>query len=161
MRNKELKLITLISLVFLLPELNAQNSVVASGGEASGSGGAVSYTIGQVFYNSNSGSSGTVTEGVQQPAEIFVITGVTKTDVKLKVSVFPNPAKLFVILKVDDEKIEKFRYQLYDVDGKLLQTKKITESETSIDISMLKSSVYFLKVINGNREEKSFKIIKN
>jgi len=161
MRNKELKLITLISLIFLLPELTAQNCIAVSGGEASGSGGAVSYTIGQVFYSSNSGSSGTVTEGVQQPAEIFVITGITQTDIKLKVSVFPNPAKLFVILKVDDEKVEKLRYQLYDIDGKLLITKNITENETSIDISMLKPSVYFLKVINGNREEKSFKIIKN
>jgi len=161
MRNNELKLITLISLVFLLSELNAQNCVAVSGGEASGSGGAVSYTIGQVFYSSNSGSSGIVTEGVQQPAEILVITGITKTYIRLKVSVFPNPAKLFVILKVDDEKIEKLSYQLYDIDGKLLIAKNVTDSETSIDISMLKPSVYFLKVINGNREEKSFKIIKN
>jgi hypothetical protein len=161
MRNKVLKLITLISLIFLLPDLMAQNCVAASGGEASGSGGTVSYTIGQVFYRINSGSYGTVTEGVQQPAEIFVITGIIKTDIMLKVSVFPNPAKLFVILKVDDEKIEKFRYQLYDIDGKLLIAKNVTESETSIDISMLKSSVYFLKIINSNREEKTFKIIKN
>jgi len=161
MRNKELKLITLITLIFVLPNLMAQNCIAVSGGEASGDGGALSYTIGQIFYKNNSANSVSVTEGVQQPAEIFAVTGVTKKDINLELSVFPNPAKLFVILKVDDEKIEKFRYQLYDIDGKLLIAKNVTESETSIDISMLKSSVYFLKVINSNSEEKTFKIIKN
>ena len=161
MKNKKLKLITLIVLIFGMQELIAQNSVPASGGDASGSGGTVSYTIGQVFYSSKTANGGTVTEGVQQPVEIFVITGESKTGIKLKISAFPNPAERFVILKIDNKMVENICYRLYDIDGKLLLTEKVTGNETSINISMLKPSVYILKVINDNHEEKTFKIIKN
>jgi hypothetical protein len=47
----------------------SQESLSTSGGEANGTGGTVSYSIGQVFYSTYSGSNGTLSEGVQQPFE--------------------------------------------------------------------------------------------
>ncbi len=47
--------------------LHAQNSVNASGGEATGSG-EMSFSIGQVVYTVNSGLNGAVSNGVQQPS---------------------------------------------------------------------------------------------
>ncbi|MBT3920138.1 MAG: hypothetical protein HOF24_07115, partial [Flavobacteriaceae bacterium] len=49
----------------------AQAALTASGGEAVGAGGSLSYTIGQVDYIQASGSGGTASQGVQQA---FTIT---------------------------------------------------------------------------------------
>jgi hypothetical protein len=49
---------------------------------------------------------------------------------------------------------------LYDNNSKLLDNRKITGNETMIDMSQNAPSVYFLKITSGNREIKSFKIIK-
>jgi hypothetical protein len=50
---------------------------------------------------------------------------------------------------------------VYDLQGKLLQTKELTGTKTQIDMSSYARSTYFVKVIQGNREIKTFKIIKN
>src|SRR5450759_4054107 len=54
--------------------MHAQSTISATGGNASGTGGNLSYTIGQVAYMTISGITGTVTQGVQQPYEISVVS---------------------------------------------------------------------------------------
>jgi hypothetical protein len=46
------------------PAIRAQNAIPASGGNATGSGGSVSYTFGQVVYTTKSGTGGSVAQGV-------------------------------------------------------------------------------------------------
>jgi hypothetical protein len=63
-----MKITTLVACLLCAPHLiYSQETLSASGGDATGSGGTVSYTVGQVFYTSLTGSTGTVSEGVQQP----------------------------------------------------------------------------------------------
>jgi hypothetical protein len=51
--------------------VHAQESINASGGEATGSEGTVSYSVGQVFYSTFSDQgNGSISEGVQQNLEI-------------------------------------------------------------------------------------------
>ena len=149
--------------------LQAQTAIPASGGNASGSGGSVSYSVGQVFYNTNKGITGSVTEGVQQPFEISVLTGLDSAKgISLNAEVYPNPATDYLILKVDASTTQSntsMIYQLYDVSGKMLETKKLQGSETKIGMTNRVAGSYFLKIINlqGNDslEIKTFKIIKN
>lgn len=47
------------------------------------------------------------------------------------------------------------------MQGKLLQSEKITGKQTSIVMSNLVPATYFVKVTEGNKEVKTFKIIKN
>lgn len=54
-------------LTISMGSLQAQKAVDASGGDASGTGGTVSYSIGQIDYMALSATSGKVNEGVQQP----------------------------------------------------------------------------------------------
>jgi len=76
MRYKKAKLIAAFLLGIGLTGLQAQESVTASGGNASGAGGTVSYSVGQVVYKTNTGSNGSEAQGVQQPYEISVIIGI-------------------------------------------------------------------------------------
>ena len=139
-------------------------SVNASGGNASGTGGSVSYSVGQVFNTTAFGTNGSVSEGVQQPFEISVLSGMDITGIDLYYAVYPNPTSGKLTLKLDASTtpdIRSMRYQLYDVNGKMLQNDRLTEYETSIEMSNFNSATYFLKVTKNNKEVKLFKIIKN
>jgi hypothetical protein len=162
MRHKKLKLSAVLLLGLGLTGLQAQTSVNATGGDASGSGGTVSYSVGQVVYTTNSGTNGSVAQGVQQPYEISVVTGLEEAKgINLSVTAYPNPTTDYLQLKVESEKLKDLSFQLYDMNGKLLQSEKITGNQTSIAMSSLVPATYFVKVIQGNKEVKTFKIIKN
>lgn len=157
--------IATMSVVFLLLCANiiqAQETITASGGNASGSGGTVSYTVGQVAYTTNTNTSGTITQGVQQPYEIFVVTGIEKAKViTLEFSVYPNPTSDILKLIVESSQLEDLNYQLYDINGCLLQKKEILSKETVIQTGDLPPAAYYLKIIDNQKEVKTFKIIKN
>jgi hypothetical protein len=164
LQQKKFTLYIVLALGFFLAKLNGQVILTASGGFASGSEGTVCYSIGQVFYSSQSGTNGSITEGVQQPYEIYVVNEIEEArEINLILSVYPNPTTCHIILKVDASTVRSFQslsYQLFTLDGRLLENKKIEEIETSIVISNLMPETYLLKVINGNKELKIFKIIK-
>lgn len=162
MKNK-LKL-SLVTLLFLgLSNIQAQETIPTTGGEASGGGGSASYTVGQVFYTVNVGTNGnSIAQGVQQPYEISVVTGIYEAkDINLSVSAYPNPTTNYLTVKVENYETENLTLQLYDMQGKLLQSEKITGNQTSIVMSNFVPATYFVKVIQGNKEVKVFKIIKN
>ena len=162
MRHKKLKLSAILLLGLGLTGLQAQESVNATGGNASGGGGSVSYSVGQVVYTTNTGTTGSVAQGVQQPYEISVVTGIEEAKaINLSVTAYPNPTTNYLTLRIDEFEISNLSCQLYDMNGKLLQNEKITGNQTSIVMSNLVPSTYFVRVINGNQSIKEFKIIKN
>jgi hypothetical protein len=139
----------------------AQESANSSGGNASGSGGTVAYSIGQVFYTSNAGSSGTVDPGVQHAYEIYSV-GINETNLNISLTAFPNPTTEYLTLQISDFINEKLFYQLYDLQGKLLTCGQVTAKQTQINTSSLPSATYFINVVNQeNIKVQSFKIIKN
>lgn len=162
MRCKKLSLGVVFFLVMGMAGLYAQDAVPASGGDASGNGGTVSYTVGQVFYGMQKGSESSVAQGVQQPFEILVVTGIEQAKfIQLSCSVYPNPTTDYVTLKVQNYHSDDLAYQLFDPDGRLIERKKIGSEEETIPMSELSASIYFLKVLDGGVDVKTFKIIKN
>jgi len=163
MRHKKFKLSAVLLLGLGLTELQAQTAVPATGGNASGSGGSVSYSVGQVVYTTNTGgANGSVAQGVQQPFEISIATGIEQAkEINLVCSAYPNPSTDFIKLKIENYNTENLSYQLYDINGKLLANEKVSSGETNIQLGKFSSATYFLKVIDSNKEIKSFKIIKN
>lgn len=153
----------ILLIVLGVTKLQAQEAIPASGGNASGYEGTVSYSVGQVFYITNSETSGSVAQGVQQAYEISVIDGIDFIKgINLSISAYPNPTTNFLILQVETSTpIHLLNYKLYDTSGKLLESKKITSYNTNIKMSQLPSSSYFLRVEENNKEIKVFKIIKN
>jgi hypothetical protein len=147
--------------ILLCIHLKAQSTIPASGGNASGGGGTVSYTVGQIVYTTNTGTNGTVSEGVQQPYEISVVTAIQNTEeIILECLVYPNPTRGQVKLVIKTKDFENLRFQLYDLNGVLLHDKKVESKETEISMDSLLPSTYFLKVLNAHKEIKTFEIIK-
>jgi len=162
MRHKRILLCSFLLLGIRLTGLQAQTTIPATGGNASGGGGSASYSIGQMVYTTNTGTNGSVARGVQQPFEISVITAIDEAKgITLQCSAYPNPTTEFIKLKLENYKTENLTYQLFDINGKLLENKKIDGNETRIVMYNLVPATYFLKVIQCNKEVKTFKIIKN
>ena len=140
----------------------AQRAVSASGGESLGSGGSVSYTIGQTFYSANVGTSGQISEGVQQAYEIYDVTELQNPiSTNISLSAFPNPTNDFLTLHIDGDYIDGLDCTMYDISGKEIMQMQIGSSETSIDMQSLPSATYFVRITNGKNEVKTFKIVKN
>jgi hypothetical protein len=159
------KLKTAIFFFFIgIGGLQAQETVPASGGNATGSGGSSSYTVGQVVYTTNTGTNGSISQGVQQPFEISIVTGVDETTINLEMAVYPNPTTNFLSLKVDASTSlnnQNLSYQLFDLQGKVIENKRVTASNTTIRMEALPKAIYFLKVIKDQQLIKTFKVIKN
>jgi hypothetical protein len=154
---------TIVALIFSVG-LHAQESSTATGGDATGTGGTASYSVGQVVYTTATGTNGSVAQGVQQPYEISVITGVKETSINLEMNVYPNPTTNFLTLKVDASTSlinQQLSYQLIDLQGKVITNKKVTATNSTINVESLPKAIYFLNVTNDNQVVKTFKIIKN
>ena len=161
--NNKTKFSSIILLTGLLWSCfaNAQQSVNTAGNTALGSGGSVSYSIGQIVYTTISGSSGSAAQGVQQAFEISMLD-VKNTTFNVSLNAFPNPTTDNLTLQINNFTHETLSYQLYDMQGKQLDNGQITKQETLINTVNLPSSIYFINVIDqDNKKVQSFKIIKN
>jgi hypothetical protein len=159
MNYKKIKLSALLLLGFGLTA-QAQQATTATGGDATGSGGSVAYSVGQIVYTTHIGTTGSVAQGVQQPYEISSVLGIDNPTINLQLSAYPNPTSNFLQLNVGKTDLSACSFQLIDINGKLLESRKINNSIEKIGLENLSSATYFLKVSINNKEVKIFKIIK-
>ena len=170
MRNNRFIISILLLIEAGLNGLLAQETIPAAGANVSGSGGSVSFSVGQVVYTSLTGTSGSVDQGVQQPVEISVVNSLEEIEenigIDLLVSAYPNPATDYLILKVDNLESyssqtdpSAFSFRLFDIQGTLLYSEILTNIETSISVEDLLPATYFLQVTRGIKEVKTFQII--
>lgn len=161
MRYKKIGAVLMLSFALTL---QAQEASTTAGSEAMGNGGTVSYSVGQVVYQANTGTNATIIQGVQQPFEISVVNGINQDqEINLECTVYPNPTSDYLTLKINSnvQTWHTLSVQLYDINGKLISQQQITANKTSIIVSNLLSAIYFLKISEGDIEVKTFKIIKN
>ena len=62
-----------------------------------------------------------------------------------RIALYPNPAKEYVDIRVD-ENINVTGMEVYDVYGKLINTVKVVENPTRINVSGLANGMYFVRV---------------
>ena len=154
----------ILFLAFLLSfSANAQTVhqvLSATGGDATGTGGSVAYSVGQIVYTTHTGTTGSVAQGVEQAYEIYSV-GIKETTLNISLSVFPNPTSDFLTLKVEDYNNEALNYTLLDEQGRLVLNEQITTQDTQVAMSTLARGAYFINVLQTNKKIQTFKIIKN
>jgi hypothetical protein len=153
MENKKL---LFIGAILSCTQINAQQAVVTSGGNALGNNGNISYSMGQVNYT----TVGSVVLGMQQPFEIQTLLGIENSNINLELNIYPNPTTSLLNLLVKDYNSEPIQYQLFDFNGRLLVDDKIIAASTIIQMEQYPNAVYLLKVLESNKEVKTFKIMK-
>jgi hypothetical protein len=161
MKNKITKLFFAILLGIGLSGLQAQEVTLSASGDATGSEGKVTYSVGQVAFLTKSGTDGTISEGVQQPYEILIPIGIDdEKGITLVCLLYPNPADKYVRLKIENHEVSNLNYQLYNMNGLLLQNIKIESKETYIPMEDLAKATYFLKITENGKTLKTFQIVK-
>ena len=139
----------------------AQSNTVSSGGNVSNAAGSVSYSIGQIDYTSQTGMSGDINQGIQQPYEIYAINSIDELGQEISLTVGPNPTTDKLILTVGQLKNTELFYTVFDNNGKeIIGTSKLVNS-VELDLSSFPVGMYQLVVRNNEMSIRTFKIIKN
>jgi hypothetical protein len=137
--------------------LCAQNAVLTSGGKTSSGSGSVTYSVGQIAYNSFGNVNGSISQGVLQPS--VTVTAVDDShNQEISCVVFPNPTQASVNLRIENRNLENISILLYDMSGRFLYQMRIREIETLIDLNKLVSGIYVLYVMESSQELKTFRI---
>jgi len=141
-----------------------QSAIVPLGGDAQGSGGSVSYTVGQVVTQTAANSNGSISvaEGVQQPYEIQAVGVNNYPQISLKASVYPNPTENMAQLELNGFELPDGGLQanLYDSKGKLLQRIRVTSDVTEFQIGQYATGTYYLELRHDKQLLKTFKVVR-
>lgn len=160
--SMKITLYTVIILNFCIHKSYTQTSINSAGGNIPGNTGSVSYSIGQAFYTTYRGSKGSVAQGVQQAYEISVVSDIHQSNnIKFYATTYPNPTTDDLLLHIVNYQSSNLNFQLYNEPGQLLQQGKISSEETLVSMDKLIASVYYLKLTQGTKIIKVFKIVKN
>jgi hypothetical protein len=143
--------------------VNAQSNVTSSSKNVSNSSGSINYSVGQTFYQQQTGSNAVLSTGVQVPVEVLTLSIDEDISLRFSAKVFPNPTVKDVFIKIDDKlQSSEITYQLFSTNGKkITEEKTITGKSTKVSMKHLPISIYLLQIKSNNQVLKTFKIIKN
>jgi hypothetical protein len=150
-----------IGAILLSGSLLAQSNTLSSGGNATGTNGSVSYSIGQIDYISASGSNGNLNQGVQQPFEFYQTSGLEEYTSLLELTIGPNPTSDVLYLNLKDQTNQEFFFKLIDDHGKIMISSTKLETKNELSLKELPSAMYQLVITSGEQEIKTYKIIKH
>ena len=153
-------IITLLFILTITMDVSAQQTANTSGKNVSQNNTSVSYSIGELYYNTTLNSNSVITQGIQQPYEIYLISGIGNEKDVMLITAFPNPTTTTLKLLIQDIKLDGLNYKLYDLLGKEILSGEIINNQTELDLNNLMPAVYFIKVFRYNSNLKYFKIIK-
>ena len=157
----KLKLLITFSFFLFTSVLSAQETFSSSGFNSNGNSGIITYSVGQVAIDFNTGNNGSLIQGVQQPYEIFSTLGNDILYINLKLIAYPNPTTDQLVLSIENFNGKKFYYQLFNLEGKSLLYDKCVDNKTYINLNRFPSNIYLLSIIENNAVIKTFRIIKN
>lgn len=120
-----------------------QSGTVAAGVEATGDGGRMSVSVGQVAAITLFGVDGTMNQGVQQPYSSGLSTSLGRIPEE-GVLVFPNPTDGPVFIHAPGAR--PWTYTLHAGDGRLVRSGVLTAPRARLDLLSLPSGPYILQV---------------
>lgn len=146
-----------------LSGLWSQQSVHTAGGDASGAGGFLSYSVGQVAYTSVSGDGGQVSQGVQQ-SNLVIMVGQNEPDPDISIRFYPNPVHedAFIELAPGQNGVntKSLSFLMYTLYGTLIQQKEIARGTTIVPMDNYPDGMYIVKVVRDHVTIKTFKVVK-
>ena len=157
----KLKQLFIFSFLLLTSVLSGQKTFSSSGFNSNGNSGIITYSVGQVVIDFNTGNNGSLIQGVQQPYEIFSTLGNDILNINLNLIAYPNPTTDQLVLGIENFKGKKFYYQLFNMEGKSLLYDNCVDNKTHINLNEFPSNTYLLSIVENNTVIKTFRIIKN
>lgn len=142
----------------------AQSGFVSAGANGANENGSVSFSVGQVVYNSYESADGafSLTQGLQQP---YIISSQQLPDglkeiSSIELSVYPNPTSDLLNLSIAGTDAEGLVYYISDIKSRTHLSGEITSENTQIDVAHLLPGVYFVEVRKNKQPVRAFKVVK-
>lgn len=137
----------------------SQQAVLTTGGDIIGSSGSISYSIGQVSYEHADGTGASLTEGVQQPYEFFVVS-IDESMLQASISLFPNPTMNDIHIQMENLQ-DGLSVSVFDMTGKLMAEAPLLSSLTSLHVQEWAAGSYIIYIKGRKNEASEFLFIKN
>ncbi len=160
MKSPRIYLVTFTLLFITCQMIHAQQSFHSTGSTQQGQAGEVSFSLGQVFYTPASKEK-SVSQGVQQTYIIKELSVKDRQSIDIDVTVYPNPVRENLSIKLNASDNENTFYVLTDMNGKLLEKSKIEDGTQNLAMMRFTQSVYILTIYQDDSPVRTFKIIKN
>ena len=139
---------------------NAQSlspQVLASSGDYyASSGNKLDWTLGEIVTETFMYGGEILTQGFHQAN--FLFTSIEETAENNQITIFPNPFS--DIINVNTGEYKGLQLMVYNLDGSVFIEKKVAKSNTQLDFSSFPAGLYFIRLSNGQKEIKVFKIQK-
>ena len=147
-------LIGLLSILVFIS--NAQDLISTGGDFFQMESGSISFTIGEPIIETLGNEDHILTQGFQQSSR-DITTGNNELEY-LSINIYPNPTTDYVTVELSE--IEELDYQLYDLNGILINQGQISQIETTISLNNYIPSIFILKLIDNNLGNRTFQIVK-
>jgi hypothetical protein len=154
--------IPLLFTILFVSGIQAQSAVLSAGGDATGTGGSVAYSVGQVAYTHIDGEEGSISLGVQQP-HFVIMVDTDHPGLQISAKAYPNPSNDFVMLSLEngENRIdENLSFSIFSVDGANLFQQDITSTVTQVSLEKFPAATYLIRITRDNTLIKTFKIFK-
>jgi hypothetical protein len=155
------RFVPLCGLLFMFTSslIFGQDVISSSGDFHSTSSNSISWTIGEPVIDTWTAGGTVITQGFQQPI-LDIVSVYEYPHMDFLINAFPNPTSDFLNLEITNGDFEKMSFHLFDITGKLIESKEITSQQTEILFASLPAAMYYLRIMHNNKEVKTFKIIK-
>ena len=137
----------------------AQSGITAAGGDATGEGGTLSYSLGQVAYTTIQANNGLISQGVQQSFEIIPLFTVQSDD-DLFATLYPNPSANHVTVAWNRPIQEQMAVKVISATGQEMYQSTLTNQFSQLPLDALAAGVYFIYVRQDESLIQLFKFIK-
>lgn len=145
--------------IFLFPSIGlGQSAITAGGGDGTGTGGSVAFSLGQVACSEANGNGGFIQEGVQQAYELSPVE-VPEALAAIELSFFPNPTSGQLTIQLHSF-AENTSISIFDVSGSLVHALPLTSPITRVDASGWPSGIYFIELTTVNLLRSRYKLVK-
>ena len=100
-----------------------------------------------------------LTYGANQTANP-AITGIADNDEEVGITLYPNPTRSTVFVKLSANAHDGDELQLFDLYGKRLNTVKVSGEVTEIDLSTYAGGMYLVKLVSNGEVTAVAKVVK-
>ena len=139
-------LLSLFFLALIFNFLNAQvkeiETISAGGGSSKNETLELSWTLGQLVIATGEVNEYSVTQGFHQT--IITVTNLNDDLNEIQLKVFPNPVVEVLIIEFPERK--HFEYSIYNENGELVISGKLSDIRNPVNISQLNRGTYILYV---------------
>ncbi|MBK8352044.1 MAG: T9SS type A sorting domain-containing protein [Saprospirales bacterium] len=152
--------ITFMIVAFYMQAQQLTPSVICSAsGTLSNGTTNVYWTIGETIVETMQSGNNQLSNGFQQAN--YIITAIKNNKTSYDIQLFPNPTNNLLNLKINVMQLKNVRFQLFDMQGKMVKEDALQNELTAIDCSQLIPAVYWLKLEDAAHEVVgTFKIVK-